>query len=261
MKVLYVFKRRQIQYAFILFFLLVNCSYASSFLTGLQEIKLRPIAAVAYGASSSTDIGESQYIPITNPVEDQYYDYSADYKRQTTGLVDVFAGAEWTPYPDWLAQAGFDYNQAAPFTAKGMVTQGDYSETDTYPYHYTITTHSFLVLAKVLYTIKDRFHPYILGGLGASFNKAYDYDATVPPTLTFTRMYKDGAGTYFSYAVGLGIDADINSHMRVGVGYRFADLGQVKLGQTMIDTSVVSGTRFQSHLYSNQLLAQLTLIV
>lgn len=67
--------------------------------------------------------------------------------------------------------------------------------------------------------------------------------------------------TAFSYAIGIGIDADLSSHVRIGAGYRFSDLGQIKLGNATIDTTSASGTLSQAHLYTNEILAQLTFML
>jgi hypothetical protein len=42
---------------------------------------------------------------------------------------------------------------------------------------------------------------------------------------------------------------------------KFADFGQVKLGNASIDTTSVSGTLSQTHLYASEILAQLTIVV
>lgn len=51
----------------------------------------------------------------------------------------------------------------------------------------------------------------------------------------------------------------INSHMRIGVGYQFADLGSASLGPTLDATT--TETLVLSHLYTNQLRFQLTYLV
>ena len=141
------------------------------------------------------------------------------YPTQTSGLLDAFLGAEWTIQPDWALQLGLDYNQAAPFSANGTLVQGaDVPSQDTFGYHYSILARQLLVEGKLLYTFNQRFHPYIMGGLGAAFNKSSNYYISAPPFLTFTRIYSNNSVTSFSYAAGLGIDFDITCYMRLGVG-------------------------------------------
>ncbi len=193
---------------------------------------------------------------------DEFYHYSTNHPSQTSGLMDIFLGAEWSWRPNWAIQTGVDYSQASPFSAKGTFVQGaDAESADSYTYHYGTLTRQLLIEGKLFYTVKKHFHPYILAGLGATFNKAYHYYTNVPPFLTFTRMYANNSTTSFSYAAGIGIDTDIHRNLRIGIGYRFVDLGQVKLGNARIDTTNVSGTLSQSHLYANEILAQVTFVL
>lgn len=180
----------------------------------------------------SSDLGESQNFPIINPVTDEFYNYSANNANQSSWLFDGFIGAEWTLWPNWLVQGGLGYNQATPFKARGILVQGaDSISANTYSYQYGVLARQLLIEGKLLYTVKDYFHPYVLLGLGASFNRAYHYSTSVPPFLTFTRQYASHTETSFSYALGFGIDTEIVNNVRVGVGYRFVDLGQISFRQ------------------------------
>jgi len=218
-----------------------------------------PVLSTGAGVSISSDVGRSKNFPIENFTTDEFYNYSANRHAQTAALFDVSLGMEWNLCSNWLLQTGVDYNQASPFYAKGILTQGaDSRSADTYTYRYHILTKQLLAQAKLLYTVAERYHPYAVIGLGAAFNQAIDYGTDVPPNLTFTRLYHSESNTAFSYAVGIGADMDVGDYMRLGIGYRFTDSGQVKLGKAMIDTSSVAGTLDQSHLYANQVLAQVT---
>ncbi len=237
-------------------------SYAFSFVLKGENITWHPIVSIGAGASISSKAGESNTFPIQNPDTDEFYDYSIYKVTQSSSLLDGFLGAECNFSPKWGLQIGVDYNQEAPFTVQGTLTQGaDVQSEDIYHYNYRITTKQLLLEGKLLYTIREKYHPYLLVGVGAAFNRAYNYDTNVPPFITFTRMYQNNSTSSFSYAIGVGIDVDVTSHMRVGAGYRFADLGKVKLGSAVIDTTPVSGTLTQNNLYTNEVLAQITFIV
>lgn len=223
---------------------------------------LRPIVSIGGGAAISSDIGKSKTFPIINSLTDEFYVYSAKRPTKAVGVFDSFVGAEWAFHPEWSLQVGMGYNQAWNFDAKGVFLQGaDAQSADQYSYHYTIFTRQLLAEVKLLHRLRERYLPYILLGLGASFNDAFDYETNVPPFLTFTRQYKNHTQSSFSYAVGVGIDVDVFDHLRFGVGYRFVDFGQVKLGAARIDTTNVSGTISQMHLYANEILAQITLVI
>jgi opacity protein-like surface antigen len=114
------------------------------------------------------------------------------------------------------------------------------------------------VVAKFASNAQKSYHPYLLLSLGVSANKAYHYQTTVPPFITFTPIYASQKNTSLSYSIGGGVDADINKKWRFGVGYRYADLGKANLGAATIDTTAFPPPLKQSHLKAHQFVAQLT---
>ena len=60
--------------------------------------------------------------------------------------------------------------------------------------------------------------------------------------------------------MGPGIDVSLTKSVRVGVGYRFTDLGSANTGKAQLDTIPISSMLKQSHVYTNQFLAQFTYI-
>jgi opacity protein-like surface antigen len=227
-----------------------------------RQSSCHTVASIGAGAAISSDAGKSQTFPIMNPVTDEFFIYTANNPTQTAAAFDAFLGTEWTFLPQWALQLGLDYNQAWDFRAEGSLVQGaDIQSEDQYSYHYDILTRQLLVESKILYRYKERFHPYLLLGIGASFNEASNYNTNVPSFLTFTRQYQDNTETSFTYNVGVGVDVDIAKHFRLGLGYRFADFGQVKLGSASIDTTQVNGTLSQPHLYASEIIAQFTMLL
>lgn len=222
----------------------------------------RAIFTVGGGLAAIANLGDSQTFPIQNPVTDEFYRYSPNNSWQTAFLAEGFVGVEKTLSPDWAIQAGFDYNQITSFSVRGTFVQGaDAQSADTFNYHYDILSRQALFAVKMLYSFQDRFHPYLFAGLGVTSNDINGFSTSVPPFLTFTRMYSGHSSTESSYAVGVGVDMDINQHTRVGIGYRFTDLGQMQLGNATINGISVNGTLSQNHLYVNELLAQFTLMI
>lgn len=217
-----------------------------------------PIGALSLGVST-VSLGESQNFPIRNPETDEFYRYAANSSNQSSWLGDVFLGLEKHCYP-WYWQVGIGYSQASSFTGTGstFVQGADQLSANTYRYQYSVISRQFLLETKLLYSIKESYHPFIFLGVGASFNDAYNFKTNVPPFLTFTRHYGKNIDTSFSYALGLGIDVDVNRCVRAGLSYRFVDLGRVKFGDATIDNQPVVGTISQSNFYANEVLATLT---
>lgn len=258
---LVVARSKQIRILLTTLVIFVLPSYAFSW--SFEEGKnWHPIIALGAGTASSTNVGQSQYFPVQIPTSYQFFDYSANHATQTSALMDGFVGVEWNLQPNWALQAGLDYNQISPFSAKGTLLQGvDIESANSYAYYYGILAKQLLVEGKLLYAIKKHYHPYVLMGLGAAFNKAYNYYTNVPSFLTFTPTYNDHTTTSYSYAVGVGMDVDITPNLRLGIGYRFADLGKVQLGGASINGVALSDTLSQSRLYANEVLAQVTFII
>jgi opacity protein-like surface antigen len=222
---------------------------------------LRPVLSLGGGVTFVPTVGSTNNFPIIDPDTDEFYNYSRQDNTRQVRTFNGFIGAEATLAPLWNLQLGFEYDQLGQLKAEGSFVQGaDVQSQDQYNYNYLIRSKQFLAESKLLYTIDGYYHPYIAGGIGLGSNKNTQYSTDVPPFLTFTRMYADHKTNSIAYNIGLGLDIDISSHLRLGGGYRFANLGKQQLGQAMIDTTAVPGTLNQKNLYANELLAQATLV-
>jgi opacity protein-like surface antigen len=217
-----------------------------------------PVVGVSAGVVIAPTVGESQ--SVTVPSSFSTYTYSRKSSTQTAALAGVFLGGEVELRKNWALQIGVDYNQSNSFKASGNVVQGISPILDSGTYQYSVVTRQLLMLSKFLYTYKDRYHPYALVGLGGSFNTASGYSASVSGTSP-TPQFADNTSVSFSYAVGAGVDMDVMPRLRVGLGYRFANLGAASLGATTVSNVLYSSnTLSQSHLYAHEVVAQLTYI-
>ncbi|HHF7368065.1 TPA: outer membrane protein [Legionella bozemanae] len=227
----------------------------------------RPFATVSLGASFTDDAGKSQFISIDDPIQDESFSYDADNTDQSKFIYGVSLGIEILLNPSWFLQTGFSYYQPMEFHTHGVVTQGasDVLIFDSFSYKYDIQAHQVLFENKLLYNLMYQsltFHPYISGGVGVSSNTAKDYSVNIVPQFsTFSNQFKDETRTSFSYRVGAGVDYEVTNHIRVGVGYRFSDFGKVELGNASIDGVPTFNNLSQSHLYTNEVLGQITFVV
>lgn len=220
------------------------------------------VLSVGGGVAFTSNVGNSRTFPIINPITDEYYIYRAKNSSHTTGLFDAFAGVEWLFNFPWSVQLGVAYDQIGNLNAHGRFIQGaDLSSQNVFRYHYRVIARQLLGEGKLLYNYKEIYHPYLLVGLGGSFNQAKHFRTNVPPFLTFTREYANKSTNSFSYDLGLGIDFDLSSRIRLGVGYRYADFGKISLGSAIIDTTPVRGTLSRSHFNTNEILGQITLVI
>lgn len=222
---------------------------------------LRGIVAIGGGVAQSSDAGASQTIAIVNPLTDEFFQYHANKKSQRVALYEGFLGAEWVFNPAWAVQMGFDYYQTRNFKVQGTLLQGaDLQSADPLSYQYFILTRQLLVEGKLLYRGSFPALPYLLAGVGASYNNTNNFSTDVNPFLTFTRV-QDFSTTSFSYNVGAGVDFVLTDYLRLGIGYRYTDLGKAELGPMKIDTTPVPNTVSQSHLFINEALVQLFFVI
>ena len=216
-----------------------------------------PILTLSGGLATAT-IGRSQ----TLIVNDDYtiYQYTAQHVPAKAFIAGIYTGSEIALNAKYLLQVGFGLYAPTAFTSKhNPLNQGvDPQSADQFSWYYKVNNQSFLVESKLLGLLRSQIHPYLLIGLGTAINKAYHYRVIAPPFLTFTPKFSNHEEVSLTYALGIGIDADLSQNVRFGLGYRFANLGQANLGTGVLNQNLFPKTLRQSDLYMHSLLAQLT---
>lgn len=201
--------------------------------------------------------------------DDDIFTYYNNRQHSNSGLLGVFVGGEHAlPRPGLFMQGGLEYTAFENSRIKGSHSVGIEPATSTYyNYKYTIQTQQLLAVAKLFGTLKERYHPYVSVGLGAAFNDstAFSVSTTETGSLNIAPIYGNHTKTAFSYSAGLGVDADLNQHVRLGLGYRFAGLGKSSLGNGSVNMNTYSyPTGFSlsaGNAYVNQLVAQISYVV
>ena len=244
---------------FFISLLSVNLSFASvtSFYKPLFLRGLQPVFTFMAGASISS-LGQSQSFA---PLDLCRYTYKSQ-GSQTRPLWGGFVGSELKRSPSWGLTAGLGYYQPNSFfSTKGKLTQGaDPESNSVYTYQYQTQNQQLLVEGRLTWTAKEKIQPFLMLGVGASFNKTLHYHTNVPPFLEFTPTFSNHTQTNCTYAAGPGMDMILSKSFRIGIAYRFADLGSVNTGPAQLDGIPISSTLKQSHLYANQMFAQFTFI-
>ena len=217
---------------------------------------LQPVFTLSAGASISQS-GQSESF---TPLDLCHYNYKPQGSK-TNMLWGGFIGSEAKHTPSWGLITGLGYYQPTALSTKGILTQGaDTTSDTTYSYRYDTQSQQVLAEGKLYWIAKEKIQPFLMLGIGAAFNKTSHYQTSVPPFLEFTPAFSNHIQTSFSYAVGPGIDVSLTKSVRVGVGYRFTDLGSANTGKAQLDTIPISSMLKQSHVYTNQFLAQFTYI-
>lgn len=217
--------------------------------------QLQPVFTFSTGAFIP-QVGRSQSF---TPLDLCSYNYRPKGSNTNNILWGGFVGSEVKRSSSWGLIAGLGYYQPNLLSTKGILTQGaDVVSSDTYSYRYQTQSQQVLAEGKLYWIAPERLQPFLMVGIGAAFNKTSNYQTNVPPFFEFTPMFVNHAHTNFTYAIGPGIDIRLSKLFRIGVAYRFTDLGAANTGRAQIDAIRISSALKQSHLYSNQILAQLT---
>jgi opacity protein-like surface antigen len=181
---------------------------------------------------------------------------------QVQTLYNAFLGVVYQFLPKWALQAGISYTQPSTFTIEGIEAQNTSSR--NYDFNYNVAARQLLVEGHIVYDY-GILHPYFSFGMGPSFNSAYLYQSFPPPGTSNSPTFMNDNNMAFSFALGFGVDVDVMKSVRLGLGYKFSDFGRADLGQGTqftgtINQAYLSRTIEQNNLYSNALLAQITIV-
>jgi opacity protein-like surface antigen len=221
-----------------------------------------PVIGLGGGVAIPQTLGKYTNFPIVDPLSDLYYTYTPNSGTPAKGLFEAFLGAERQIASYFILQSGLAYTYTGATLVKGTLLQGtDAQSDDLFNYQYKVQTQELLAQAKFMVPYQNKWYPYVLGGIGAAFNQASQFQTTVPLTLSSTRTYANHSSSTFAYRVGLGLDADVTKQVRLGLAYRFTGMGVVGLGAASMGNAPMSGTLSQSNLNFNEVLAQITYVI
>ncbi|MDR3477883.1 MAG: acyloxyacyl hydrolase [Gammaproteobacteria bacterium] len=199
-----------------------------------SDVRFHPSVALQGGYTSITANSHSENFTDS---ESNVFLYRSSNHAKDSGFLGGFLGVEYA-LPGYLPagyflQTGLEYNYFGNVGIHGQHWVGVTPDTSTaYQYHYTAQSQQVLSIIKLFATLHERFHPYAEIGLGAAFNHAYSYHAATSETgnINLTQVFPDRNKAQFSYALGVGVEADLTKHVRMGLGYRFSGLGTADLG-------------------------------
>lgn len=242
---------------FLLYSPLTVSAPAPSSLPSMFHSTIQPFAAITVSANFLR-ASKAQSLTLLPPFTNYYTNHSSSY--QSTGSLGLTAGIEGRQLSHLFWQLGASGYFNTQVTTHGQVWQFGLPEFNNFTYRYQVQSSRIVATAKLLSTVKKRVHPYLSGELGASFNRASAYNE-VPLLEEAYPMapFRDHTHSSLAWGVGAGIDADITTMFRLGLGYQFADLGKAQLGVSPAqETQQVLNI---PHLYSHQLRFQLTALI
>lgn len=218
---------------------------------------IRPVTTVSLGSDSATFSKTNTDISFIPPFYNTYVDTNST-DTEWVGGIGLGANIPWNSV--WSSQIGVNYYQNSGFQARGDNYQLGNSMNNNLGYQYYISSRRVLLESKLLYTLGTRFHPYVDVGVGEAFNESHDYTE-----LTYTgsatpmgEPFANHTNDSFTYVAGFGVDMDAGKWVRLGIGYRYVDLGKASLGTSPLQADTV--TLQKSTLTSNEFLFQISTI-
>jgi opacity protein-like surface antigen len=223
---------------------------------------LQPIISLFGGIA---DVHANQSQTFTGD-DNASYIYNSKRNNSTSALIGGFLGVEHLlAFHGLYLQAGVEYTNNNNVSLQGLNYVGDEPATYTkYDYRYSVSTEQWLAMVRLLATTHEIFHPYLFLGLGTALNQVNTFSLSTQEvgSINVAPTYDNHAARNFSYSIGLGVDTDINKHLRLGFGYRFSSFGKECLGAGKIAVNNYSSslpfTLCALNTYANQLVAQIS---
>jgi opacity protein-like surface antigen len=184
---------------------------------------------------------------------------------QSRMLYGASFGVEVPFWETFAVQMGLGYYQISPYTVNGsMVHIIGTTPRGTYDYRYNISSSQVLLESKLSMALGQtkRYHPYLGLGAGVAFNRFDGFsDVHVSGGPPIEQIgFASGSNTTLAYMAGLGIDIDLFKSWRVGLGYRYANLGKAESGSVIPASGVVAapGTLKQKEMTAHEFLLQIS---
>lgn len=232
----------------------------NSFAVGSDEIfpqetpwVWQPVITLS-GGPAWTTLGLTQvdYPPAPFPTTS----YFPNKKSQTIGSGEVFFGLQRVLTPRITGQLGLGAAAAGDARVAGTFLVNGIPASNTFTYQYDVNHMRIELKGKLIGNFNKTIQPYISGSFGMGWNQSHGYSETSLDPINFpTVSFLSNTTTAMPYSVGAGLQAMLNQHWQVGVGYEFADLGKSKLGVNGL--TLIQGP-YLDHFYTNELLFSLS---
>lgn len=212
-----------------------------------------------------SDPSQNSHVQISEIVINEY-----DQNNETQvaplvggGLGYTFPGIFHQPINIALSLMGYfiDYDKVEgteyPFINSGL--------RDTLDYQYRAESYAAMIESRFIYS-KYPFQPFLTLGIGASWNRLFDYEETPSSPDSSAAPVPSGFDTHtqasFAYEAGLGIQhtlfTDVKNQIQwqVLLDYRYMNLGKAELGnfpaQTVDDTLKIDHLHTQAVVFTIQ---------
>lgn len=217
----------------IIFFLFTNSAFSNSNCCclkpicptqGLWYIDLAAGWVFNYHADQYT-VSQQTFFP------DVYFSNN----NQNSEVVALSGGYSWHRDDVWLPilSLGLEYSYYFPIKSTGSIQKFFSPNLTDYTYEFKTRFQQLNVLAKAnMYRWSNGLSPYLLGGIGNSWNSLDSYSEAAVPGITprIPPGFGNATTSNLVYILGFGLDYDINNNFQVGLGYRYDVLGKAHSG-------------------------------
>lgn len=101
-----------------------------------------------------------------------------------------------------------------------------------YNFKIGVSASILLAVAKFNFLATQGFSPYVSAGAGAAYVRTGSYGETALPNVTprTSAGYAENTNTQFAYALGAGLDYQLNQRFILSGGYQYLSLGRLNTG-------------------------------
>ncbi len=156
-------------------------------------------------------------------------------KQAEVGTVNLLFGYQGSHnrrfFPVYSFFVGYTYS--VPGKIHGDVEEFSDPTKVNYSYEYEVSRQTLQFFGKFDLCEMGRFMPFIIGGLGGSYNRADDYSETAKPGVTPRNSpgFGDDNEFVFAYSFGGGFDFKAYDNIWLSLGYLYGDFGDVQTGK------------------------------
>ena len=225
----------------------------------LPDPNLRPYVITISAGPAWTSAGENQNYLLQPNVRNAYI---ANRNTSSLGVGEFFLGWQSRLGHTYYGQVGIEVAGSSMAKLSGNIWAFADPEFNNFNYTYDVNQFRLSLKGKLITqepVTRLCVLPYITGGVGLGFNRAYNYNVT-------SKLYEEIPGpnfrdntiTNYAATMGIGLQKNLKKHWQAGVGYEFADWGESQLGRAPGQT--LNAGIMLMHLYAHALLFNVTYV-
>lgn len=185
--------------------------------------------------------------------------YKVNRNPNLFGSGEAFFGMQIPIMPNFLGQFGVAVAGGLEAPLKGNIWEDQDPDFNNYTYKYTVNHAHVAVKAKISTDTNTVIQPYVSGSIGTGINRSHRFSISPiifeeVPAPNFTSDKDSG----MVYTAGLGIQTSYNENWQAGIGYEFADWGNLRLGRAPGQT--LNSGLGSNHLYTHELQFSITYV-